>query len=156
MRPADLLSRASVLEVEVDQESSLDAERVTEGVEDIEDGASTATWTLDAVAALLDRLDAEAPAQANALRLATPDRGGWVTPEEVYVLGAHDDDRMLRAFTRPFRRLTELLQRNGVVPLGVPPIFVAHYPGGVKTSYFSVPDEVPPLLDELRRANQAP
>ncbi|NUT97643.1 MAG: DUF4935 domain-containing protein [Saccharothrix sp.] len=150
MRPADLLSRASVLEVEVDQESSLDAERVTEDDHD-DDDTNTGLWTLDAVAALLNRLDAEAPVQANALRLATPDRRGRVTREQVYELGGYDDDRMLRGFTRPFRRLTELLQRDGVVPPGVPQIFVARYPDGVKTSYFSVPDEVPPLLDELRR-----
>jgi len=147
MRPADLLSRASVLEVEVDQESSLDAERVTDEEEDPD--PVVAAWTRDAVAALLDLLDVEAPVQANALRLATPDRGGRVTREEVYALGNYDDDRMLRGFTRPFRRLTESLQRKGVVPAGVPQIFIARYPDGVKTSYFSVPEEVPPLLDEL-------
>lgn len=148
MRPADLLSRASVLEVEVDQESSLDAERVTDEEEDPD--PVVAAWTRDAVAALLDLLDVEAPVQANALRLATPDRGGRVTREEVYALGNYDDDRMLRGFTRPFRRLTDLLQRKGVVPAGVPQIFVARYPDGVKTSYFSVPEEVPTILAELR------
>jgi hypothetical protein len=38
---------------------------------------------------------------------------------------------MLGGFTRPFRRLTEVLQ-GGVVPAGVSPIFVARYPDGVK------------------------
>jgi hypothetical protein len=147
MRPADLLSRASVLEVEVDQESPLDAERVTEEVEG--DDTIVEAWTLDAIAALLDLLDVEAPVQANALRLATPERGGRVAREQVYALGDYDGDRMLRGFTRPFRRLTELLQRKGVVPASVPQIFVARYPDGVKASYFSVPDEVPPLLSEL-------
>lgn len=145
LRPADLLTRASVLEVEVDQESPADAGRVAA----IEEEQPTEPWTLQALTALLVRLDHEAPVQAAALRLATADRDGCVSREKVYDLGGWGDDRMLRGFTRPFRRLTEALQREGVVPAGVAPIFVARYPDGVKASYFSVPDEIPQLLDEL-------
>lgn len=145
MRPADLLARASVLEVEVDQASSVDAGRVA----DIEEENTFEPWTLDALSALLERLDQEAPVQAAALRLATPERGGHVNREKVYELGGYADDRMLRGFTRPFRRLTAALQSEGAIPAGVAPIFVARYPDGVKTSYFSVPGEVPQLLEEL-------
>jgi PIN like domain len=144
MRPAELLARASVLEVEVDQASSVDAGRVA----DIEDEPAE-PWTAAALSALLERLDEEAPVQAAALRLATPDKGGRVSRKKVYELGDYADDRMLRGFTRPFRRLTEALQADGAIPAGVAPIFVARYPDGVKTSYFSVPDEVPWLLEEL-------
>ena len=87
--------------------------------------------------------------QAAALRLATPDQDGRVSREKVYELGGYADDRMLRGFTRPVRRLTATLQGDGVVPARVAPIFVARYPDGVKASYFSVPAEVPPLLEEL-------
>ncbi|MEU8637590.1 hypothetical protein AB0C38_35880 [Amycolatopsis sp. NPDC048633] len=69
--------------------------------------------------------------------------------EKVYELGEYADDRMLRGFTRPVRRLTATLQGEGTVPARVAPIFVARYPDGVKASYFSVPAEVPELLDEL-------
>lgn len=145
MRPADLLTRASVLEVEVDQASSVDAGRVA----DTEEEPAAELWTLEALGALLERLDQEAPVQAAALRLATPDRDGRVSREEVYALGDYADDRMLRGFTRPFRRLTEALQWEGLIPAGVSPIFVARYPDGVRTSYFSVPSEIPLLLEEL-------
>ncbi len=145
MRPADLLTRASVLEVEVDQASSADAGRVA----DAEEEPVVESWTLEALGALLERLDQEAPVQAAALRLATPDRDGRVSREEVYELGDYADDRMLRGFTRPFRRLTEALQWEGLIPAGVSPIFVARYPDGVRTSYFSVPSEIPQLLEEL-------
>jgi hypothetical protein len=47
MRPADLLARASVLEVEVDQASSADAGRVA----DIEDDLTPEPWTLTALSA---------------------------------------------------------------------------------------------------------
>jgi hypothetical protein len=145
MRPADLLARASVLEVEVDRASSVDAGRVA----DIEDEPPAEPWTSEAVSALLERLDQEAPVQAAALRLATD---GRVSREEVYELGGYADDRMLRGFTRPFRRLTEALQGEGAIPARLSPIFVARYPDGVKTSYFSVPSEVPPLLEDLSSA----
>jgi hypothetical protein len=153
MRPADLLERAEeALKVEVDQASSVDARRVA----DTEDELTAEPWTLAALSALLERLNQEAPVQAAALRLATPDQGGRVTREKVYELGDYSDDRMLRGFTRPFRRLTEALQAEGVIPAGVSPIFVARYPDGVKTSYFSVPNEVPQLLDELSPPRPGP
>lgn len=145
MRPADLLARASVLEVEVDQASSVDAGRVA----DTEEEPTTEPWTSEALSALLERLDQEAPVQAAALRLATPDQNGRVSREKVYELGGYADDRMLRGFTRPFLRLTAALQGEGAIPERVSPIFVARYPDGVKASYFSVPSEVPPLLKEL-------
>ncbi|HEX8869904.1 MAG TPA: PIN domain-containing protein, partial [Lentzea sp.] len=74
MRPTDLLARAAVLEVVVNQESPVDAGRVADA--EILEEEPTAEWTLDALAALLDRLDDEAPVQSAALRLATPARRG--------------------------------------------------------------------------------
>ncbi|WP_214107844.1 PIN-like domain-containing protein [Acrocarpospora catenulata] len=152
LRPADLLSRASVLEVEVDQASPADAVRVAEREEE----PITELWTLEALSALLERLDREAPVQAAALRLATPTQGGRVSREKVYELGGYADDRMLRGFTRPFRRLTSALQEEGAIPENVSPIFVASYPDGVKASYFSVPFEVSRLLEELSSSGQNP
>lgn len=145
MRPADLLAKASVLEVEVDLASSADAGRIAEAEED----RPTTPWTIEALSALLERLDAEAPVQAAALRLATVRSDGRVGREKVYELGGYSDDRMLRGFTRPFRRLTESLQAESLAPAGVASIFVARYPDGVKASYFSVPSEVPELLAEI-------
>lgn len=150
MRPADLLARASVLEVEVDEESSADAGRVA----DAEALAPNEPWTVDALETLLEQLEREAPVQAAALRLATPDRDGRVTRDQVYELGGYADDRMLRGFTRPFRRLTANLQADGLVPAGVSQIFVARYADGVKASYFSVPPEVPELLVQLGTADE--
>lgn len=152
MRPSDLLARASVLDVEVDQASSADAGRVA----DSEEEPTTELWTAKALAALLERLDQEAPVQAAALRLATHDRGGRVSREKVYELGGYADDRMLRGFTRPFHRLTAALQEEGAVPAGVAPIFVARYPDGVKASYFSVPSEVPQVLEDLSSTRPDP
>jgi PIN like domain len=136
LRPSDLLARAAALEVEVDEASAADADRVRD------DTGPAVPWTRDALLALLDRLDIEAPVQSAALRIAITSGVGTVSREKVYELGDYSDDRMLRGFTRPFRRLTETLQEEGRVPRGVPSILVARYPDGVKASFFAVPPEV--------------
>lgn len=163
MRPTDLLGRAkAALGVAVDQASPIDAERLADSetmhdeAADNEEDRPREPWTLDALGFLIDRLDQEAPVQAAALRLATPDQDGRVSRQKVYELGHYSDDRMLRGFTKPFRRLTAALQAEGAVPAGVSPIFVARYPDGVRTSYFSVPSEVPSLLEELSRKGPRP
>jgi len=131
LRPPELLARAAVLDVEVDQQSLADAERPSEEADPV-------PWTADALLTLLARLDGEAPVQANVIRLAARS-GGRVTRDQVYKLGGFPDDRMLRGFTRPPARITVALQAEGLVPDRILPILVARYPEGVKASYFSVP-----------------
>lgn len=149
LRPSDLLARAAALEVEVDEQSLADADRREE------DSEAPAPWTADALLALLEQLDDEAPVQAQAVRYAAR-AGGRITREKVYELGEFPDDRMLRGFTRPPARVTAALQGEGIVPDGVRPILVARYPDGVKASYFSVPPEIPRLYEELFSASSAP
>lgn len=149
MRPPDLIARASALDVQVDEQSFADADRRSE-----EQNAQV-PWTPQALEALLERLDDEAPVQAKAIRLAAQS-GGRVTREQVYELGQFPDDRMLRGFTRPPLRLTAALQAEGAVPENVLPIFVARYPDGVKASYFSVPPEVPALYAGLSESKGSP
>lgn len=148
LRPPDLLARANALQVEVDEESLADADRHRE-----EETAPPQRWTIEALAELPEHLDEQAPVQAAALRLATTANGGRVTREQVYELGDFPDERMLRGFTRPPRRIAQALQAEGIVPDGVLPILVARYPDGVKASYFSVPPEVPALLEELSKGS---
>lgn len=146
LRPTDLLARAGALQVEVDQDSLADAARPPEE-------RSSAQWTLEALQALLARLDREAPVQAAALRTAASSPSGRVSREQVYQLSGYtEDEKTLRGFTRPLTRLTQALQAKGAIPEGVPTILVARYPDGEKTSYFSVPPEIPELWKGLGRA----
>jgi hypothetical protein len=145
MRPPELLARAGALEVEIDEQSFADADRRSEEI-DIQ-----VPWTSEALQALLERLDDEAPVQAAAIRLAVQS-GGRVSREQVYELGNFPDDRMLRGFTRPPARLTTALQAEGIIPENVLPILVARYPDGVKASYFSIPPELSALFTELPEA----
>lgn len=148
LRPSDLLARASTLQVEVDKDSAADASRAADSTD------ASQPWAPEWVKALLDRLDQEAPVQSAALRLAINSDSGTVSREQVYELGGYSDDRMLRGFTRPFRRLTEALQDEGILPPGLAPILPARYPDGVKASFFAIPAEIRGLkLDERNRAD---
>ena len=60
MRPPELLARAGALDVEVDEQSFADADRRSEEHE------PQVPWTGEALEALLERLDNEAPVQARA------------------------------------------------------------------------------------------
>jgi hypothetical protein len=147
LHPSDLLARAAAPQVQVDANSVADPDRPRE----IDQPATP--WTAEAVTLLIERVERQAPARAAPLRLAIESDTGSVSREKVYELGGYSDDRMLRDFTRPFRRLTESLQEAGRLPQGLSPIFEARYPDGVKASYVVVPPEVVGL--ELTRRGRA-
>lgn len=147
MRPQDLLEVApQAFELSISDDSRLDVESVSD---DSDEDEAVHEWTLEALQRLLESLDREAPVQAQAFREAAMDVNRRVLRERVYELGDYDDDRMLRGFTRPFTRLTEALQYEGLVPERVKPVFWASYPHGVKASWFTVPPEIPDLLRQL-------
>ncbi|WP_394617985.1 PIN-like domain-containing protein [Lentzea sp. JNUCC 0626] len=144
MRPTDLLARASVLEVEVDEESSADAGRSLIYLDEIEN-QQPATWTLEELAVLLVELDAHAPPQAAALRLAA--KGHPVHLDQVPELGAAPGVREMTMFASPYHRLTATLQAQGLLHPALPRIF--RYDLAARTECFVVPPEVPALLRTL-------
>ncbi|MGI5507104.1 PIN-like domain-containing protein [Lentzea sp. CA-135723] len=144
LRPTDLLARASVLEVDVDEESSADAGRLSSYLEELE-GVRPATWTLEELAVLLVELDAHAPPQAAALRLATS--GPVVRCSEVSALGDDPEGTVLVTFVRPCDRLTATLKEQGLLHPALPKIFRFSRREGVWC--FVVPEEVPALLRTL-------
>jgi len=89
MRPETLLLHASqILQVEVQEGSVQDIERVAE--------AENGGWSEDALGQLLARLSSEGwDAQEQSIRLAAL-RGGLVEREIVYTLGGYDAERSLR------------------------------------------------------------
>lgn len=156
MLPAQLLQRADALSVAVAPTSVEDAGRQgslqasDDWTADEHAGGWPADaptpWTKAALDALFGALDAESQPHSAIIRQAARS-GGRVTRREVYRLAGRAEDQVLRGFTRPTERLTRQLQANGAIPEGVAPILVAEYPDGVRASYFSVPGEVPALLD---------
>jgi len=143
LRPRDLLAGSAALDVSVDSRSLEDADRARAATTE-----AVPAWTLEGLRELLERLDAQADVQAAVIRSAAA-AGGRISREDVYDIGEYSDERMLRGFTRPARRVTADLQAEGVVAEGVSPILVALYPDGVKASYFRVPPEIPSLMARM-------
>ncbi len=139
LTPRELLARSAVLDVTVAQESLEDASRSRTAV------ADRAAWTLEGVAALLRRLEAEGREQAEVIRTAAS-LGGVIDRETLYDVCQYADDRMLRGFTRPTARITSDLQFEGIVDEGVTPMLTTVYQGGVLAKAFRIPAEVVDML----------
>lgn len=141
LEPADLIKYSSALGVGTSIESVHDIERVRD------EGRDDVPWTLEAVRAVLTELDRQHQPQGNVIREAVTN-GGRISRERVYEIANRDASQMLRGFTRPVRRVTEVLQADNAVPHGVVPLLEAVYETGVKSSHFAVPPEVVALMTD--------
>lgn len=130
-----LLSRSTVLDVDVAQESIEDASR-TRQVE---------TWTEAGLGELLRRLDEEGLVQADVVRSAAA-RGGWIDRDENYRVCGFEAGRTLRRFAAPVWRVTADLQSEGRVAADVAPALEATYVGVRADGYRVPPDVVEALV----------
>jgi hypothetical protein len=154
LRPDGLLEHArKVLSVDVSASSVEDVGRVERLLEEENLG-----WTADAVVALLERLAGEAPVQGRVIRRAA-ELGGFIPREEVYEIGEYEQERSLRGFTRPVRRITQRFQDLGLIPSDVGDLLVTEYdeqsPLGMAIG-FSVPSDAIPLILPEPRPTVAP
>jgi hypothetical protein len=152
LRPAGLLERAAALEIMVRQESVADVARISEVRETVADDVESALWTSDGVHALLARLDAESSKQSAIIRAAARE-GGSISRDDVYRVAGYADSRMLRGFTKPTARITQDLQRDGVVADGVEPALTPIY-DGMKATAFVIPQEMVTILAEDDQSSQ--
>ncbi len=145
LRPESFLVLARrILNVEIQEESLKDVERVDRIVA----GVDTGGWTRAALDELLDRLDVEGPVQAAAIRRAAQ-HGGMVDRDEVYDLGDYEDTRTLRGFTRPAKRIAQEMRDRGVIPPDAVDILDAVYDPGSNWTVavgFRTPAQVAALL----------
>ena len=146
MRPEVFLKAArEVLDVSVSDESVNDAQRVGRH-SSLRDAGG---WDSDGVRALLVRLEREAPVQFEALLVAAQ-QDGRVGRSQVYAIGKYSDERTLRGFTRPVRRITSELKGTGVVDAEAIDILQTEYNAEesyVQASGFFIPEEVLPLVE---------
>lgn len=133
MRPVDLISYASSIDVAVEDEARAD-------VEDASEGSAAARWTETAIAELFTRLDGEGAVQTKIIRFAAH-QGGSISRKQVFQLAGYDEDRMLKGFTRPTARITRRLQSEGLVDEGVQAVLTPRYYGGVSAEEFQIPAE---------------
>lgn len=154
MRPDMLLTYADALAVTVEQRSVEDVERTTrtEG-NPIGQSLDTTGWTPRALKSLLTRLSTIAPVQEATILLASQ-QDGYISREDVYILGEYEPERQLKGFTRPVNRLVQELRDTGELPDdaadALSPVYdkMAHGFGWVDG--FQVPMEIVALL---RRSN---
>jgi PIN like domain len=149
LRPATLLSLAREhLDVDVREESVDATNRVERLLEDqLEDGG----WHARALDELLVRLTREAPVQAEVLAQAAQN-GGVITRAKVYEIGDYDEERSLRSFTRPIKRISQEFRDDDAIEALAVDVLEANYdpvaPNPSLATGFSVNEQVLPLLVE--------
>lgn len=136
LRPQDLVQLADALDVKVDPAAAAEIERAR---------ASDSVWTPQAVEALLGMLQEEGWPQADVIRTAA-EGGGYITRDEIFAICEYDEDRMLRGFTRPVRRLTRLLVDQGFFAAEPRDMLTPDYSEGPVASGFEIPPEVVEIL----------
>lgn len=150
LRPADLISNASAVDVAVREDARNEIERATESADNDlpigEDDSDASVWNAVSVHELLRRLDEEGAVQADVIRRAAQ-LGGAIERTEIYEIAGYDEDRMLRGFTRPSARVTKDLQTAGLLEPGVTPMLTPRYFTGVIAKQFVIPAEVVDILD---------
>ena len=138
LRPRDLLEHAAVLNVSVSADTVGEVARTA--------GANTPVpWTEQGLTELLERLDAEGVVHAKVIRVAASS-GGTISRKRLFEVANFPEDRMLRGFTKPVRRITNDLQAEGIVANGVADVLTPDYAGGVLAEHFRVPDEITRIL----------
>ncbi len=89
-------------------------EKSVEEVATVDRGRAGGAWTGASIAMLLERLERGGHVQAEVIRQAAAS-GGFVDRATVYRISERGQDQSLRGFTRPVRRITEMLKNEGLL-----------------------------------------
>lgn len=137
---------ASILQLDVQAGSAEDIERVDR----IETDPANGGWTAAALEALFNGLTYEGYGnRVDVIRFAA-DMDGPIEATSVYEICDYDDDRSLRGFTKPVRRISGKLMEQGVVPNTAVPVLTAQYENGPgRASGFEVHPLLVPVIQGL-------
>jgi len=114
----------------------------------VEDEPSRPRWSLGAFEQLLRYLQQETGMQAEIIKYAAKHRGR-ISRGEVYEVAGFPPSRSLRGFTRPARRITRQLIRQGLVSPDAPwPLHTQYAGSSVQATHFLVPAE---FIDYIHR-----
>lgn len=136
LRPAQLIERAELLDVQVSDQAVQDVARAT--------NPSQPSWNVRAVNELLKRLDSEGAVQAEVIRAAAKN-GGSVDRAALFAIAGYAEDRMLRGFTKPTKRIMRDLQAEGIIDIGVEDVLTPIY-RGVLAEEFEIPADVQRII----------
>ncbi|MFF3685916.1 PIN domain-containing protein [Streptomyces sp. NPDC002187] len=137
---------APILELSVQAGSVADIERV----ERIEAEDAPGGWTAAAIEALFNGLSYEGYGnRVDVIRYAA-EMDGRVEAISVYDICDYDDDRSLRGFTKPIKRISSKLQEQGVIPDSAVPVLTAEYKNGPgRASGFKVHSLLVQLINDM-------
>lgn len=144
LSPRQFLEKAAtILQLSLQEGSVEDIERV----ERIEENPAYGGWTAEAIEALFHGLSYEGYTdRVEVIRFAA-DGDGRIDALSVYDICDYEDDRSLRGFTRPIRRISGKLAEQGVIPDSAVAVLTAEYENGPgKASGFRVNPLLVPLI----------
>ncbi len=111
LRTQSFLRKAiALLDVQVPPESLDSIERI----ERARVHSSGEGWGPSTIRELYSRMASRTPIRARVLVQAAKN-GGHIAREEIYQIGEYHEDRTLRAYTRPIRRITQELRDEGLL-----------------------------------------
>lgn len=107
-------------------------------------------WTAAAIEALFNGLSYEGYGnRVDVIRYAA-EMDGRIEALSVYEICDYDDDRSLRGFTRPIKRISGNLVEQGAIPDSAVPVLTAEYENGPgRASGFKVHPLLVPLINDL-------
>lgn len=148
LRPTSLVSHArEALNLEIEADTVFKIGRA----EDTSETKAAVSWTPDAFHYLLQKLQRQAPVQHDVMMEAISN-GGFVSRDDVYDIAGYDEDRTLRGFTRPTKRIMEQMQDQGLLAVGVTEPLRAIYSSSesyVLASGFQVANDLVELAESL-------
>ncbi|WP_142233101.1 PIN-like domain-containing protein [Streptomyces calvus] len=142
---------APILKFSLQEGSVEDIERVERiGAEDEHGG-----WSAEALRELFDRLTYEGYKDRVDVIVHAAEYDGFADADAVYVICEYDADRTLRGFTRPVKRISDLLRRLGKIPESAVPVLETRYePGEMRASGFSVDPRLVPLINDMTETTE--
>ncbi|MFF2185449.1 PIN domain-containing protein [Streptomyces sp. NPDC058155] len=140
-----LEAAAPILQLSLQAGSVEDIERV----ERIEAEPSHGGWTAAAIEALFNGLSYEGYGNRVEVIRYAADMDGRVEAMAVYDICDYDDDRSLRGFTKPIKRISGKLVKEGAIPDSAVPVLIAEYENGPgRASGFKVHPLLVPLIND--------
>lgn len=137
---------APILKFSLREGSVEDIERVERiGAEDTDSG-----WTVGALQELFTGLTYEGYEDRVKVIKHAAELGGFVETTSVYDICGYGEDRTLRHFTTPVKRISGYLRKKGIITDAAVAVLQTEYePGQMRASGFSVHPLVLPLLEEM-------
>ncbi|WP_329172529.1 PIN domain-containing protein [Streptomyces decoyicus] len=136
---------APVLRLSLQAGSVEDIERV----ERIEAESTHGGWTAAALEELFRGLSYEGYGDRVAVIRHAAEMDGHVEATSVYDICDYDDDRTLKGFTKPIKRISGNLHAQGIIPDSAVPVLTAEYKNGPgRASGFRIHPLLVPLIND--------